>query len=91
MAISARIPTPLRRLTNGQDKAEIEGSTIKECIAALEHKFPGIEERLCDETGHLRTFVNIYLNGEDIRFLDGMDTPVNSGDEISIVPAVAGG
>ena len=85
------IPTPLRRLTNGKGKTEAEASTVGELIDALDHEFPGFRERLLDETGELRYFVNIYLNGEDVRFLQGTDTSTASGDEISIVPAVAGG
>ena len=89
--VLVRIPTPLRKVTNGQDKVSIQCKDIVECINSLDLEFPGIKERLCDETGELRHFINIYLNGEDVRFLDGLETPINSGDEISIVPAVAGG
>jgi molybdopterin synthase sulfur carrier subunit len=91
MGVTVRIPTPLRRITNGLDKVEVECTTLAECIETLERQFPGIRERLCDESGELRHFVNIYLNGEDVRFLQGMDTVIKPGDEISIVPAVAGG
>jgi len=91
MSITVRIPTPLRRVTDGQDKVDVEGSTIKEIIDSLDGQFPAIKERLCDEQGQLRNFVNIYVNGEDLRFLDGIDSAVKEGDEISIVPAVAGG
>ena len=91
MSVSVRIPTPLRRVTNGQDKVSIEGATLNEIVASLDAQFPGFKERLCDEQGELRNFVNIYVNGEDVRFLDGLSTATNSGDEISIVPAVAGG
>ncbi|MBI4298649.1 MAG: MoaD/ThiS family protein [Chloroflexi bacterium] len=86
-----RIPTPLRRLTNSQDKVTIECSNLIECVNVLDTRFPGFKERLCDETGELRHFVNIYLNGEDVRFLQGLDTATKAGDEVSIVPAVAGG
>ena len=86
-----RIPTPLRRVTNGRDKLEIDVSTLREAIDSLDGEFPGFKERLVDETGELRYFVNIYLNGEDVRFLQGMDTSTKTGDELSIVPAVAGG
>ena len=86
-----RIPTPLRRMTQGKDKVEIDGSTLEEIIDRLEAQFPGFKERLVDESGELRYFVNIYLNGEDVRFLQGLTTATNSGDEVSIVPAVAGG
>ena len=89
--ILVRIPTPLRRVTNGQDKLEIDGSTLAEIVERVEGQFPGFRERLVDENGELRYFVNIYLNGEDVRFLQGLDTATNTGDEVSIVPAVAGG
>lgn len=91
MSITVRIPTPLRRVTDGQDKVSVEGSSINEIIRDLDSKFPGIRERLCDEQGELRNFVNIYVNGEDVRFLDGINSATKEGDEISIVPAVAGG
>ena len=89
--ILVRIPTPLRRMTNGQDKVEIDAPNLGEIIDRLESDFPGFKERLLDESGELRYFVNIYLNGEDVRFLQGTSTSTKSGDEISIVPAVAGG
>ena len=89
--VLVRIPTPLRRVTNGVDKVQMEGSNLGELISGLESEFPGFRERLIDESGELRYFVNIYLNGEDVRFLQGLETITNSGDEVSIVPAVAGG
>ena len=91
MSVSVRIPTPLRRVTNGQDKVSVDGATLNEIVLSLNAQFPGIKDRLCDEQGQLRNFVNIYVNGEDVRFLDGLDTAMKTGDEISIVPAVAGG
>ena len=91
MSINVRIPAPLRRLTNGQDKVSAGGATVSEVIANLDGQYPGIGERLCDESGELRNFVNLYVNGEDVRFLDGLGTSTNDGDEVSIVPAVAGG
>jgi molybdopterin synthase sulfur carrier subunit len=91
MGVMVRIPTPLRRMTNGQDKLEMDASTLSVMIDNLESSYPGFKERLIDENGDLRYFVNIYLNGEDVRFLQGLDTSTSSGDEISIVPAVAGG
>ena len=91
MSVLVRIPTPLRRITNGQDKVNVEGATINEIVGSLESEFPGIKERLCDEQGDLRNFVNVYVNGEDVRFLQGIETATKEGDEISIVPAVAGG
>jgi molybdopterin synthase sulfur carrier subunit len=91
MSVSVRIPTPLRRVTNGQDKVSVEGATLNEIISSLDSQFPGIKERLCEDQGQLRNFVNVYINGEDVRFLDGLESATKSGDEISIVPAVAGG
>ena len=91
MPVTVRIPTPLRRMTNGQDKVEMEASSLAQMIESLEASYPGVKERLIDENGELRYFVHIYLNGEDVRFLEGLDTTAATGDEISIVPAVAGG
>ena len=91
MSVTVRIPTPLRRVTNGVDKVTVEGETLSAIIVGLDEQYPGLKERLCDEEGELRNFVNIYVNGEDVRFLDGLGTAINTGDEISIVPAVAGG
>jgi len=91
MGVTVRIPTPLRRMTNGQDKLEMDASTLSVMIDSLEASYPGFKERLIDENGDLRYFVNIYLNGEDVPFQQGLETSTNSGDEISIVPAVAGG
>ena len=91
MSIIVRIPTPLRRVTNGQDKVSTEGGTLSEIVQSLDSQFPGIKARLCDDEGELRNFVNVYVNGEDVRFMDGLGTETKSGDEISIVPAVAGG
>ena len=91
MSVEVRIPTPLRRVTNGQEKASVDGENLVQIIDSLESQYPGIRERLCDESGELRHFVNIYVNGEDVRFLQGLETTIKTGDEISIVPAVAGG
>ena len=91
MSVEVRIPTPLRRVTNGQEKASVEGKNLIEIIDALESQHTGIKERMCDDDGSLRHFVNIYVNGEDVRFLNGLETEINTGDEVSIVPAVAGG
>lgn len=89
--IKVRIPTPLRPLTKGQGEVETKAESVAEMIEALNSTHPGIKERLCDETGELRRFVNIYVNEEDIRFLKGKDTFLKDGDEVSIVPAIAGG
>ena len=91
MSVMVRIPTPLRRMTGGADKVELEVSDLAQMIERLETDYPGFKERLLDEDGELRYFVNIYVNGEDIRFDQGLKTGIKSGDEISIVPAVAGG
>ena len=89
--IKIRIPTPLRPLTKGQGEVEAQASSIANMIETLNQAHPGLKDRLCDETGELRRFVNIYVNEEDIRFLKGKDTALNDGDEVSIVPAIAGG
>ena len=91
LSIIVRIPTPLRKLTNEQDIVSGDGETLTACIDGLEAQYPGLKDRLLDETGELRRFVNIYINGEDVRFAQGVQTPLKGGDEISIVPAVAGG
>ena len=91
MSVRVRIPTPLRRFTGGAEEVGVGGETIASAIEDLESKFPGIKERLCDEQGKVRRFVNIYVNGDDIRFLSSLETPVKEGDEVSIVPAIAGG
>lgn len=85
------IPTPLRRFTNGVETVEVEALTIGDIFEELDQKYPGIHERLCEGTGELRRFINVYVNGEDIRFLDRLRTTVTPGAEISIVPAIAGG
>ncbi len=91
MAVQVSIPTPLRNLTNNVDTVDAAGATIGEVLTDLEKQFPGIGERLLDAKGDVRRFVNIYLNGEDIRFLENQTTAVKTNDEISIVPAIAGG
>ena len=88
--ITVRIPTPLRTLTGGNEQVEVEGATVREAIEALERKAPGIRDRLLDDKG-VRRFVNIYVGEEDVRFLDWLKTQLKSGDQISIVPAIAGG
>jgi molybdopterin synthase sulfur carrier subunit len=91
MSVLVRIPTPLRRFTGGADEVTATGGTIGAVVNALEQSHPGLKERLCDDEGNVRRFVNIYINGDDIRFLSNLDTPVKDGDEVSIVPAIAGG
>ena len=89
--VKVRIPTPLRGLTAGQDAVEGAEGQLADLIERLEASYPGLKDRLCDEGGELRRFVNIYVNGEDVRFLGGLGTSLSAGDEVSIVPAVAGG
>ena len=91
MTVMVRIPTPLRRMTNGESKVEMESSDLGDLVAKLDGAYPGFKDRLVDENGDLRYFVNIYVDGEDVRFLDGLGTAIRSGAEVSIVPAVAGG
>jgi molybdopterin synthase sulfur carrier subunit len=91
MAVKLRIPTPLRSLAGGAAELSVEGSTVSDVLDALERDYPGFHERLFDERGEIRRFVNVYVAGEDIRFLKGVDTPIKDGEEVSIVPAVAGG
>lgn len=91
MAVKVRIPTPLQRITDNQGEVSVEAKTVAELIENLEKKYQGIKERVCDESGKIRRFVNIYLNEEDIRFLKGPETPLKDGDEVSIIPAIAGG
>jgi molybdopterin synthase sulfur carrier subunit len=91
MAIQVRIPAPLRKLTNDQELVAAEGATIGDILTNLNASFPGLFERICDESGNVRRFVNIFVNDEDIRFLQEKATPLKEGDEISIVPAIAGG
>ncbi len=91
MAVKVLIPTPLQKFTKEQATIECSATNIKELIDALEASCPGIKNRLCDEQGVPRRFLNFYVNEEDIRFLDNINTPLKDGDEVSIVPAVAGG
>lgn len=91
MSVKVLIPTPLQKLTHDQATVECEGSTIAELLESLEQNCPGIKGRLCDDNGELRRFVNFYVNSEDIRFLDGVKTSLTDGDEVSIIPAIAGG
>ena len=86
-----RIPTPLRKLTQNQAEVDAAGGTIREMVDDLEKQFPGFKERMCDEHGELRRFVNVYVGEEDIRFLEGLDTKIPEGEQVSIIPAVAGG
>ncbi len=91
MAVKVRIPTPLQKLTAGQAEVEMEAATIQGLMETLEKKYPGMKERLCDEAGKIRRFVNVYVNEEDIRFLAQENSVLKAGDDVSIVPAIAGG
>ena len=91
MAVKVRIPTPLQKLTQEKAEVEVSGQSIHDVINQLEQSYPGIKQRICDDQGNVRRFVNIFLNEEDIRFLKKESTPVKDGDEVSIVPAIAGG
>jgi molybdopterin synthase sulfur carrier subunit len=88
---SVRIPTPLRKLTSDKDEVNISAANIAQLIDEMESRYPGIKSRLCDESGNVRRFINLYVNNEDIRFLKGKDTALNEGDIVSIIPAIAGG
>lgn len=91
MPVKIRIPTPLRKLTNNEELVEVTANTIGGAINELQTRYPGIQERLLDENGTVRRFVNVYVNEEDIRFLQNKETPLKDGDEVSIIPAIAGG
>jgi molybdopterin synthase sulfur carrier subunit len=91
MPVNVRIPTPLRAVTKGNAEVQAKGDTVDDLIVDLERQFPGLRERLVDETGELRRFVNIYVNQEDIRFMQNRETLLKDGDEVAIVPAIAGG
>lgn len=91
MSVKVRIPTPLQKLTRDQAEVSVSAKTVKELLDHLELQYPGIKGRLCDDSGKIRRFVNIYLNEEDIRFLNQETTVLKDGDEVSIIPAIAGG
>ena len=91
MAVRVRIPAPLRAVTEGAAEVDVEGASVADALSQLEGRYPEIKRRLFDDTGELRRFVNLYVNGEDIRFLSGLETDLKAGDEMSIIPAVAGG
>ena len=91
MPVVVRIPTPLQKFTQNQSEVQVSGATIDGVVGELDAQFPGIRERLCDDSGAIRKFINFYLNDEDIRFMDGENTVVQDGDEVAIIPAIAGG
>ncbi len=88
---TVRIPTPLRKLSADRDELDISAANVSEMIEKLEQECPGIKDRICDENGEVRRFINLYVNNEDIRFLDGKDTKLEDNDSVSIIPAIAGG
>jgi sulfur-carrier protein len=90
MSIKVRIPPPLQKLSNGKAEVECTAGNVRELVEALEHEYPGMRDRL-SEGGKIRRFINIYINEDDIRFMNKEDTPLKAGDTISIVPAIAGG
>ncbi len=91
MAVIVKIPAPLRRLTDGQREVATDAATVGECIERLGQAYPGLKDRICEADGTVRRFVNIYVRGEDIRFSNGLETPLRDGDDVSIVPAASGG
>jgi molybdopterin synthase sulfur carrier subunit len=91
MSVTIRVPTTLRTLTSGEAQVSVEGGTVSEVLSALEAAHPGFKDKLLDDDGNLRRFVNVFVADDDVRFMDGMDTPVPEGETMSIVPAVAGG
>lgn len=91
MSVQVRVPTPLRRYTGGAEEVSVDGATVAALVSNIEHNYPGIKERICDDQGNIRRFVNVFVNGDDIRFLDNLETALKDGDEVSIVPAIAGG
>ncbi|MBW3624460.1 MAG: MoaD/ThiS family protein [Armatimonadetes bacterium] len=91
MAVTVRVPTPMRKMTDDQQEVQANGDSIGAVLNDLEARYPGFTNRICDDQGELRRFINVYVNDEDIRFLQGKETSLKDGDEISIVPAIAGG
>ena len=91
MSVSVRVPTILRSYTGGEAEVKAEGAKLSEVLESLDGSYPGIKGRIVDEQGELRRFVNVYVGNEDVRFLDGLSTPIDDGSEVSVIPAVAGG
>jgi molybdopterin synthase sulfur carrier subunit len=91
MSVVVRIPTPLRAITDGRGEFQMEAASVQEALECLDREFAGIKSRLCEDDGSVRRFINVYVNDEDIRFMQGLSTPLKAGDEVSIVPAMAGG
>ncbi len=91
MATTIFVPTPLRKLTNGQSKVQLNGVSVADLIERAETQYPGFRERVLDSDGEVKRFINVFVNGVDIRTLQGKATPVKDGDEVSVIPAMAGG
>ena len=91
MAATIRIPTPLRKFTDGKSEVDVEGGTVREIFDDVENRHGGLKEKIFDDAGEIRRFINVFVNGEDVRHSQGLDTPVKDGDELSVVPAIAGG
>jgi molybdopterin synthase sulfur carrier subunit len=91
MPVTVRVPTPLRRVANGSKDVQASGGTVSALIDDLEKNYPGFKDRLCEDDGSLKRFINLYVNGEDIRYASGLETSLKDGDEVSIIPAVSGG
>ena len=91
MSLRVVIPTPLRKFTAGAEAVEVEAGTLKEVLDKVDSKHPGFRASVCDDNGSLRRFINVYINGEDVRFLDNLSTPIGDGAEVAIVPAISGG
>jgi molybdopterin synthase sulfur carrier subunit len=91
MSVTVRVPTPLQRVAGGAKNVKADGGSVNAVIEDLERQFPGMKDKLCEDDGTLRRFINIYVNGEDIRYAQGQDTQIKDGDELSIIPAVSGG
>lgn len=91
MAVTIRIPTPLRKFTEGKSEVDVEGGTVREIFADVENRHGGLQAKIFDDSGEIRRFINVFVNGENVRHSQGLDTPVQDGDEVSVVPAIAGG
>lgn len=91
MAATIRIPTPLRKFTDGKSEVDVEGGTVREIFDDVENRHGGLKDKIFDDAGEIRRFINVFVNGEDVRHAEGLDTPVKDGDELSVVPAIAGG
>ena len=91
MAATIRIPTPLRKFTDGKSEVDVEGGTVREIFDDVENRHGGLKDKIFDDAGEIRRFINVFVNGEDVRHAEGLDTPVKDGDELSVVPEIGGG